>query len=114
MYVRDLVTWQPIGCVVINVDRSKRRAEYQMAVLNPKDRDPKTGRALKFDRKEGQRLAMERLLNNPTTVRLPAEATQHDITMAVLRDVIDSGTAPARAVKFAKAWVREISLWFSI
>lgn len=112
MYIRDFANWNPVGCVVINVDRNRQRAEYQLAVLNPNDRDPKTNRKIRFDRKEAQRLAMARLLNKPVTVRLPEEASQHDISRTVMEDIAGNKQFPARAVKFAKNWLKFSELLF--
>jgi hypothetical protein len=103
MYIRD-ANWTPIGCVVIKVDRSHRRASYNLAMLNPKDK-------IKFDRHESQRLALLRLIENPISVSIPKDATQHDISLAVMCYISDSH-APTRAVKFAKAWVDAALLWY--
>ena len=105
MYVRDN-NWNPIGCIVIKVDRNHRRAQYNLAVLNPKDN-------IKFDRHESQRRAMTRLIEEPLTVVIPKDATQHDISLAVMSDIADSN-APARAIKFAKAWVASTVKWYTI
>lgn len=100
MYIRD-TNWSPVGCVVIKVDRNQRRAFYQLAVLNPND-------GIKFNRHESQRLAMSRLLDNPIVVSIPRDASQHDISMAVMSDISDS-KAPARAIKFAKMWIDNVT-----
>ena len=105
MYLRD-AKWQPIGCVIIKVDRSHRRAQYNFAVLNPND-------GIKFNRHESQRRAMVRLIESPISVSIPKDATQHDISLSVMSDIADSD-APARAVKFAKAWVNATVKWFSL
>jgi hypothetical protein len=112
MYVRDS-SWNPIGAIVISAEHNKQRAEYQLSMRNPEDAiDPSTGRKRAFDRRHARLLAMERLVDDPITVRLPKNANQHDISMAVMKDIATSRTAPSRAVKFAKMWVREVSLWF--
>ena len=109
MYIRD-TNWNPTGCVVINVDHQKNRAEYQLAVLNPNDRDLKTGRRLRFDRRLSRLLAMERLLEKPITVSLPENANQHQISHAIMTSLAANKAAPARAVKFAKLWLRSAHL----
>jgi hypothetical protein len=114
MYIRD-ANWSPVGCVAISADHNKQRAEYQLSMLNPSDTvDPTTGRRRRFDSKHARLLAMERLLDSPITVRLPKDANQHDISMAVMQDIAGSKSHPSRAVKFAKLWVREVSRWFLI
>lgn len=100
MYIRD-TNWAPFGAVVIKVDRSHRRAHYQLSVLNPND-------GIKFDRHEAQRRAMARLIDTPITVSIPKDATQHDISMAVMTDIVDSD-APSRARRFARMWIDNVT-----
>lgn len=112
MYIRD-ANWNPIGCVAISAELGKQRAEYQISMLNPSDAvDPLTGRKRQFDRKQARLIALERLVNSPITVRLSKNASQHDISMAVMKDIVSTKTAPARAIKFAKQWLRDVDYWF--
>lgn len=114
MYVRD-AGWRQIGCVAISAEPGKQRAEYQLSMLNPSDAvDPNTGRKLKFDRKSARLIALERLVDHPITVRLPKDANQHSISLAVMQDIASSKTTPARARKFAKQWIRGVEFWFAI
>ncbi len=114
MYIRD-ANWNPVGCVAISAEHNKQRAEYQISMLNPKDTiHPSTGKKVRFDRKEARLRALERLVNEPITVRLPKNANQHAISLAVLRDMAQNKSMPSRAVKFARMWVKEVEYWFDI
>ena len=96
MYLRD-ANYRPVGTLAITVNRQKNTAEYQLSVLNPLD---------KFDRREGQLKALERLVEKPITVLLPVNASMYDISEAVMYSLAKSKTAPSRAVKGAKLWLR--------
>jgi hypothetical protein len=87
----------PVGCLAINLDLRNHRLTYQMSVLNPVDR---------FDRKVARQLALGRLVEAPIAVTLPRgrELSMHDITEAVMRDVIRS-KAPGRARRAARNWM---------
>lgn len=113
MYIRNS-EWQPIGCVAISAEHNKQRAEYQISMLNPKDTVDVSGRKVHFDRKEARLRALERLVNEPITVRLPKNANQHSISLAVLRDMAKNKSMPSRAIKFARMWVKEVEHWFDL
>jgi len=63
------------------------------------------GHRLPFDRKKAQALATRRLDNEIRRCYITSDATQHEITKAVLGDIIASGFGPSRAVRFAKKWI---------
>lgn len=112
MYLRD-DAWRPVGAVVITVDRKHRRVNYNLSVVNPVDMvDPATGRRLPFDSRRARLMALERLVEKPFTAPLKTGATMHDITSAVMNHLATSEKAPARAVKFAKVWTRDMEYWF--
>jgi hypothetical protein len=104
MYVRD-AQWDPCGCMVITVNRDQNQVVYGLSVRNPIDATDKLNRRVKFDRKTAQSLALRRLLENPQHAYIAKSATQHDISAAVLRDIIASDFAPSRAKRFAKRWL---------
>lgn len=85
----------PVGCVVIKTNRHNNTAQYQLSVLNPADR---------FDRKVARQLALGRLTEAPLSVTLSKNANMHDITRAVMTDLINQ-KSPTRAVKAAKLWL---------
>lgn len=104
MYVRDNKN-QPNGCVAIKVDRVRNRVEFGLSVIHPKDCLDNKGRKIKFDRQAAQELAAVRLVEFPDRAYIPSEATQHEITEAVMKGIIASD-APSRAVRFAKSWLQ--------
>jgi hypothetical protein len=116
MYVRN-AQYEPIGCVAITINRGKNRAEYGLSMRNPSDAVDDRQRRLPFDRQLAQRLAEMDL--SPRSSRLqvprvyiPNDATMHDITESVLKDIIASGNAPSGAVKFAKRWLQASDIIF--
>ena len=96
IYLRD-ISYRPVGTLVVSVNRQKNTAEYQLSTLNPADR---------FDRKEGQLIALRNLVERPITVLLPVCPTMHDVSRAVMTSLSQSDFAPSRAVKAAKLWLR--------
>jgi hypothetical protein len=111
MYVRDN-KMEPVGCLAIRVNRSKNRAEFGLSTLHPKDGVDSKGRRLKFDRVKSQSLASIRLSEDPTRVYIHSEATQHEITRAVMQAMI-AADAPTRAKKFAKQWLAYTEVVFA-
>lgn len=95
MYLRDK-HYQPHGCVAIQINPRTQFVEYNISTLNPADR---------FDRKVARELALGRMLLEPETLRVPRNPSLHDISIAVMRDLACSKTAPSRAVKSAKLWL---------
>jgi hypothetical protein len=104
MYIRD-ANQEPVGCVAISVNRNANRAAYGLSVRNPADAFDSEGRRVKFNRTTAQTVALARLNLRPGRAYIPSNATQHEITASVLGDIIASGKAPARAVRFAKRWL---------
>ena len=95
--LQRVVAGNPVGCVAIKLHKTGRSAEYQVSVLNPLD---------KFDRAIARQLALGRLAEAPFTVRLPPNANIFDITLAVLSDIALDESAPSRARKAAKLWIK--------
>ena len=104
MYVRD-ANHSPVGCLAIKVVRSKNRVEYGFSIRNPADGIDAKGRSKPFDRMLAQDAAELRMESNPHQAFISKDATQHDISRAVLQDIIAKRKAPARAIRFAKNWL---------
>lgn len=111
MYVRD-ANYSPVGCLAISVNRSKNRVEYGLSVRNPADGVDANGRSKPFDRAFAQSAAELRLESKPQHAFISKDATQHDISRAVLLDLIAKRSAPARAVRFAKSWLTAAEYWY--
>lgn len=86
----------PVGCVVINVDRHNKRIEYQVSTLNPAD---------KFDREMARLLATGRLVEAPFHLWLPNKAGLHEISRRVMGHIVSNKAIPSRSVKAAKLWL---------
>jgi hypothetical protein len=97
MYLRS-ETGHPVGCLAIQMNRHDSVISYQLSVLNPSDR---------FNRAVARQLALGRLLEEPLKVKLSREATMHDISEAVMRDILAYKDAPSRAIKAARLWIRQ-------
>ena len=96
MYLRDENS-NPVGCVAISLSKNRDTIRYQMSVLNPVD---------KFERSLARHIALGRLLEKPLRVKGIGEAQKSwQITEAVMKDILSSKTAPARAKKAAKMWL---------
>jgi len=108
MYTRDS-NFQPNGCIAIKVDRPRNRVEFGLSVIHPKDSVDKKGRKIKFDRPKAQELSAVRLVEMPERAYIPSEASQHEITEAVMKGIIASD-APSRAVRFAKSWLEFVEM----
>ena len=111
MYVRD-TEWDPCGCIAITVDRNHCQATYGLSVRNPIDATDKLNRRIKFDRRAAQSLALRRLLENPQHAYITKNATQHEISGAVMESIIASSSTPSRAIRFAKNWLRATEMCF--
>ena len=105
MYLRDKSS-QPVGCVAINLHRydgGKPYAEYQFSVVNPEDRSTQEP----FDRAFSRHLALGRVLENPFIVHLPhTEVDMHEVSKAVMTDLVKYHAAPSRARKAAALWLK--------
>lgn len=96
MFLRDEKT-QPVGCLAIETNPDKMTVTYQMSVLHPTDR---------FNRKTARQLALGRMMEDPITLKL-TRVSGHDISAAIMNDIVTySHINPSRAVKAAKAWLR--------
>lgn len=87
----------PIGCIAIKVEGGEQFAYYRLSVLNPADQ---------FNREQARSLAIGRLTERGIPVRLPKNPNMHDISRAVMEDIIKAPTSPARAIKAAKLWLK--------
>ena len=88
----------PDGCIAIETNRSIETVTYQVSVLNPRDR---------FNRAVARQLAIGRLIEEPLKTSVSKDATMHDITETVMRDMLKYKDVPARAIKAAKIWIRQ-------
>ena len=95
MFLRD-PNYQPVGCLAIRINPRTKFVEYQLSVLNPVDA---------FDRALARQLASGRLTESPITLRVPANPSMFDISVAVMRDLSNTKSAPSRARKAAKRWL---------
>jgi hypothetical protein len=96
MFLRD-PKGTPVGCTAITVNESTGFAFYRMSVLNPADR---------FNRKLARELATGRLVEGGIPVRIPKNANMHDISRAIMTDIINAPGSPTRAIRSAKHWLR--------
>jgi hypothetical protein len=110
MYLRD-DKGSPIGCLAIQLHRKKGYLEYQLSVLNPVDRfHPLTGKQMPFNREVARRLAVGRLVEEPSSVSMGAKDTMTQISITVMQHLSGlQGIQPSRAVRAAKAWLRSHS-----
>lgn len=98
MYLRS-DNGHPVGCLAIQVNSSDRsQVSYQLSVLNPKDQ---------FNRSVARQLAIGRLMEEPIKISIRHNATMHDISEAVMEDILKYKDAPSRAIKAARLWVRQ-------
>ncbi len=98
MYLRS-ENGHPVGCLAIQLARHTGTVSYQMSVLNPRDN---------FNRAVARQLALGRLLEEPINLKINKEATMHDISEAVMKDIVKFyKSAPTRAIKAARLWVRQ-------
>lgn len=97
MYLRS-EDGHPVGCLAIQMNRAEGTVSYQLSVLNPRDR---------FNRAVARQLAIGRLVEEPLKLAVSKEANMHDISEAVMLDILKWQDAPARAIKAAKIWVRQ-------
>lgn len=95
MYLRDSQD-RPVGCLAIRLIRSRGIAEYNYTVQNPVD---------DFDRTLGRQLAIGRMVEKPKTVKIGKDANMHEISHAVMSDLVSTKGTPTRAVKAAQHWL---------
>lgn len=101
MYLRSS-HGQPIGCIAISVERNSATVQYQISVLNPRDN---------FNRSVARHLAIGRLVENPRSINIKKSANMHDVSSAVMQDIVCNGKNlfPSRAIKSAKLWINSNS-----
>jgi hypothetical protein len=71
--------------------------EYRLSVLNPEDT---------FDKDVARQLALGRMVEAPYTVRTAAHPNLHEVSSAIMKDIIRDIGAPTRAKRAAKLWLR--------
>lgn len=96
MYLRDSSD-RPVGCLAIRLIRSRGVAEYNLSVQNPVDN---------FERAMGRQLAIGRMVESPLSVRISKSADMHQVSHAVMNDIVATKGAPTRAVKAAQQWLK--------
>jgi hypothetical protein len=97
---------RPVGCVVINVDRHRKRIEYQVSTQNPAD---------KFDREVARLLAVGRLIESPFHLWLPNKAGLHEISRRVMQHIVSNKAIPSRSRKAAKNWLtKNLSPFYNV
>ncbi len=94
---------QPVGCIAIRLSRDSGelhwdQVEYEVSVLNPLD---------KFDRAVARQLALGRMLDNPSVVRVPVNPTMYEISCAVMKGIARDSYFPSRARKAARIWLKQ-------
>lgn len=92
-----------VGCVAIRehsaLDGEKSvLVEYRVSTLNPADT---------FDKDVARQLALGRMVEAPYTVRVRLNPNLHDISHAIMRDILQDPTMPTRAKRAAKHWLRQ-------
>lgn len=98
MYVRDSLR-RRVGCLVMQ--REGTMIKYQVSVLNPVD---------KFDREVGKKLALQALVVKPILLEVGDVNSGHELSRRVMNDLTsNSKHRPTRAVKFARAWIKNNS-----
>ena len=96
MYLRN-VDGRPVGCIAISSSKNERDFNYQISVQNPKD---------KFSKPLARQLALGRLEESPIEIKNVSHENIHDISRAVMKDILNSKNMPARAIKSAKNWLK--------
>ena len=91
-----------VGCIAIrehtpNAGERYTLVEYRVSVRNPEDQ---------FDKGVARQLALGRMVEAPFTVRVSAHPNLHEVSEAVMKDIISDSGAPSRARRAAKLWVR--------
>lgn len=100
-YLRD-ENGHYVGCIAIRehpASGSQHYAvvEYRLSVRNPADQ---------FDKDVARQLALGRLTEAPYTVRVHTHPNMHEIGEAIMKDIARDSSAPSRARRAAKLWLR--------
>lgn len=91
---------QLVGCLAIVVDRHSKKILHQVSVCNPVD---------EFDSKEARLLALTRLIEEPVKLPMPRRnCNMNTITATVMKSLAQSKSAPSRATKAAKLWLKKV------
>ena len=97
MYLRD-DQYFPVGCLAIAVSKGRKQVSYQLSVLNPVDN---------FERSLARHIALGRLVEAPFCIRgFDGTQGKQEITEAVMKAICKSKTAPGRAKKAARNWLK--------
>lgn len=94
------VAGRRVGCVAMTVDRSRNVVSYRTSVAHKKDA---------FSKEIGRAIALGRLAAEPSfsEVKVPENATSHQISTAVMEALAVSDDTPQRARKAAETWLLE-------
>ena len=87
-----------VGFVAMTVDRQAGQVHYAVSCLHDSD---------KFDRDVAQSLSTHRLAmgEGVRTVSLPHNANGHEISMAVMKNMVRNSLAPTKLRKAATQWL---------
>jgi hypothetical protein len=97
MYLRNSKKF-PMACIAIALDRPNGAISYQYSVFNPEDH---------FDKRMARELALGRLISRPVKITdQDSEINFNQISWAVMEHLSQSKTAPTRAVRAAKRWLK--------
>lgn len=101
MYLRDNAN-RPVACLAITFQRSRGEVLYNYTVQNPVD---------SYDKMLGRQLAIGRMVETPFKVKVNKEANMHEVSYAVLTDMVSPAgakTTPTRAYKAAQRWLNDV------
>jgi hypothetical protein len=97
MFLRDRSN-QPVGCLAIELTRSRKSAKYQVSVLNPVD---------KFDRSLARQIALGRLVEDSFTAPLSTkDVDMNQISTDVMTSLSKNKFVPSRASRAAARWLK--------
>ncbi len=88
-----------VSCIVMQVDRVRNTVRYALSCLHDSD---------SFDREVAQSLALSRLNGNDSReVALPHNASGHQISVAVMKNISRNSSAPTKARRAADRWLAQ-------
>jgi len=72
--------------------------EYRVSALNPADN---------FDKDVGRQLAVGRVVEAPYCVHVRRGPSMHEVSIAIMRDIVKDSGLPSRVRRAAKSWLRK-------
>lgn len=105
LYLRDYSkqSKQPIGCLIVMVNRMERRINYAFSVCSPKD---------VFSSERARTIAQGRLTKRPVSLETEIPATAHEITKLVMQHIVETNIEQSsttsrsyRALQAASGWL---------